>query len=115
MTNFKRVVLLLMALGVGSGLAACSGEDDTGAVFVDMKDNFFGREVTRVPTGQVVLFRNDGNSPHNAVAVDGSWSTEETHGALPIEPGQDAEIVIDEPGVYEYFCTFHGDEGGEGM
>jgi len=114
MRNLKWAVLALATLG-GLLLAGCSGEDDTGAVFVDMKDNFFGREVTRVPAGQAVLFRNDGNSPHNAVAVDGSWSTEETVGSLAMGPGEDAEVVVDEPGVYEYFCTFHGDEGGEGM
>lgn len=111
----KRAGLALAAIAAGLVLVACSSEDETGAVFVDMKDNFFGRAVTNVPVGQPVLFRNDGNSPHNAVAVDGSWSTEETHGVLPIEPGEAAEVVIDKPGVYEYFCTYHGDEGGEGM
>jgi plastocyanin len=121
MRNYRSVVLagrtglVLAAIAAGFLLAACSGEDDTGAVFIDMKHNFFGREVTNVPVGEPVLFRNDGNSPHNAVAVDGSWSTEESHGALPIEPGEEAEVIIDEPGVYEYFCTYHGDEGGEGM
>lgn len=109
----KRLFLLPLALAA-AWLTACAG-DETGAVFVDMKDNFFGREVTRVPAGQPVLFRNDGNSPHNAVASDGSWSTEDVAGKLPIEPGEDIELAIDEPGVYEYFCTYHGTEDGDGM
>jgi plastocyanin len=97
------------------GLGSCAGDDSTGAAFIDMKDNFFGREITRVPVGQAVLFKNGGNSPHNAVAIDGSWSTEEVAGELPIEPGQNVEVTIEEEGVYEYFCTFHGTEDGEGM
>jgi plastocyanin len=96
-------------------LGACSDGSDTGAVFVDMKDNFFGRAVTRVPAGQAVLFRNDGNSPHNATAVDDSWSTEQVSGIRPIDPGEHVAVTIDEPGIYEYFCTFHGDKSGEGM
>lgn len=84
-------------------------------MFVDMKDNFFGRAITHVPVGEPVLFKNDGNSPHNALAVDGSWSTEEAAGKLPIEPGDNVELVVDEPGVYEYFCTFHGTAEGDGM
>lgn len=113
--NYERAALALGTIAVGLAIGACSGADDTGAVFVDMKDNFFGREVTRVPAGQAVLFRNDGNSPHNATAVDGSWSTEEISRELPIQPGEDVRVTIDEPGVYEYFCTFHGNDEGDGM
>lgn len=115
MVTHSRSWFFLLGFVVLMSFASCAGEDDTGAVFVDMKDNFFGREVTRVPVGQPVLFRNDGNSPHNAVAVDGSWTTEEAIGRLPIEPGEKAEIVVGEPGVYEYFCTFHGSDEGDGM
>lgn len=105
-------VALLVAAGA---LVACAGEDDPGASFVDMKDNFFGREITRVPAGQPVLFKNDGTSPHNAVAADGSWSTEDVAGKLPIDPAELVEVTVDEPGVYEYYCTFHGTEEGDGM
>jgi len=110
-----RRALWLSAAALGFVLAGCSGADDRGAVFIDMKDNFFGRAVTHVPAGDPVLFRNDGNSPHNAVAVDGSFSTEAIAGKLPIEPGEATEIVVTEPGVYEYFCTFHGSAEGDGM
>jgi plastocyanin len=115
MTNYKRTFILLGAIALGLLLASCGGDDDHGAVFVDMKDNFFGRQVTYVPVGDPVLFRNDGNSPHNATSVNGDWSTEEVSGELPIDPGDDVEVSIDEAGVYEYFCTFHGSEGGDGM
>jgi plastocyanin len=107
----------LFLLGVAAFLllGSCADEDDTGAVFIDMKDNFFGREVTHVPVGQPVLFRNDGNSPHNAFAVDGTWSTETFLDQTSIEPGEKAEVVVREPGVYEYFCSFHGSDEGDGM
>lgn len=104
-------LLLLSAFS----LNACAGDDATGAVFVEMKDDVFGRDVTRVPVGEPVLFRNGGASPHNAQASDGTWSTEQVSGDIEMQPGADVEIVVEEPGVYEYFCTFHGTEDGEGM
>lgn len=110
-----RLALVFLAVVAGGAFGACSDASDGGAVFIDMKDNFFGRAVTRVPVGDSVLFRNDGNSPHNAVAADDSWSTEETSGELPIEPGNQIKVTIDEPGVYEYFCTYHGSAEGDGM
>jgi hypothetical protein len=62
-----------------------------------------------------VLFRNDGNSPHNARANDGSWSTEDVSGAEAIEPGEKVQVTLTEPGVYGYFCSFHGSASGDGM
>jgi plastocyanin len=115
MTNYKRASIVLGAVSIVLLLAACGGDEDKGAVFIDMKDNFFGRQVTRVPVGQPVLFRNDGHSPHNATAVDASWSTESVSGEVPIDPGEHVEVTIQQEGVYEYFCTFHGSEDGNGM
>ena len=104
-----------MATALGLFLGACSGPDDRGAVFIDMKDNFFGRELTRVPVGTPLLFRNDGNSPHNAIAFDESWSTEGSSGVAAMEPGEHVEVTIEDPGVYRYFCSFHGSDEGDGM
>ena len=68
---------LLMALALaGAVLAGCSGDEEPrGTVNVPMYDNFFAREVTRVPAGATVRFPNQGRTPHNAVAVDGAWRT----------------------------------------
>jgi plastocyanin len=104
---------LLLALAVAAAvLAGCSGEEaPRGTVNVPMYDNFFAREVTRVPAGATVRFPNEGRAPHNAVAVDGSWGTPTQIGA-----DQAATVVLDRPGVYRFYCTFHATEDGrQGM
>jgi aspartyl-tRNA(Asn)/glutamyl-tRNA(Gln) amidotransferase subunit A len=53
-----------------------------GAVFVGigMQDNFYTRDVTRIGVGDTVRFSNTGQVPHNAIDVDGAWSTGEASG-----------------------------------
>jgi plastocyanin len=102
---------LALALA-GAVLAGCSGgEPPEGTATVPMYDNFFAREVTRVPVGTRVRFPNEGRAPHNAVAVDGSWRTPERVGA-----DETATIEIDQPGVYRFYCSFHATaDGRQGM
>jgi plastocyanin len=115
-----------VGLGLGGGvlaamaLAACSPTGagdaaDAASVRVGMYDNFYDKDVVRVPAGVPVEFANLGQVPHNAVAADGSWSTETTFGHILMERGDRTEVVIDTPGVYPYYCTLHGTAEGEGM
>jgi plastocyanin len=104
---------LLVALALAAAaLAGCSGgEEPRGTVNVAMYDNFFAREVTRVPAGTRVRFPNRGRTAHNAVAVDGSWRTPGRVGA-----DEAAAVVLDRPGVYRFYCTFHATrDGRQGM
>jgi plastocyanin len=104
---------LLMALALaGAVLAGCSGDQEPrGTVNVPMYDNFFAREVTRVPAGATVRFPNQGRTPHNAVAVDGAWRT-----PAQIAADEAATVVLDQPGVYRFYCTFHAPpDGRQGM
>lgn len=113
----RRLLLPLLAVLAGVlALTGCSSDEPAdGFIGVGMLDNFYGREVTRVPVGGTVRFENDGQVPHNAVASDGAWSTEDPFGSLVMESGDAASITFDEPGVYPYFCTFHGNAEGDGM
>jgi plastocyanin len=112
MPGTRRARLALALALAGAVLAGCSGgEEPEGTVNVPMYDNFFARDVTRVPVGTRVRFPNEGRAPHNAVAVDGSWRTPDRVGA-----DQAATLVLDQPGVYRFFCTFHATEDGrQGM
>ena len=104
---------LLAALAVaGAVLAGCSGgEEPRGTVNVAMYDNFFARDVTRVPAGTRVRFPNRGRTAHNAVATDGSWRTPER-----VPADEVAAVVLDRPGVYRFYCTFHATpDGRQGM
>ncbi len=115
----RRVVWALAAVAAVLLLAGCSeGEEPDGRVGIGMQDNFFTRDVTRIEVGDTVRWSLTGDTVHNAVAVDGSWSTGEANGQdfLAVqEPGARIDMVFDEPGVYEYYCTLHGTAEGEGM
>src|SRR6266511_4217443 len=98
--------LALLALGIPLALAACGGGGNQrrGALDIEMLDNFYKRDVTRVP------FSNGGRAVHNAVAANGGWST-----PLSIQSGDAATVTLSKPGVYRFYCTFHGTSDGQGM
>jgi plastocyanin len=102
------VALPLLAVAVLAGCAG--GEPPSGVANIPMMDNFYARDVTRVPVGGKVRFPNEGRVPHNAVAFDGSWRTPESVGR-----DQAATITIDRAGVYRFYCTFHATRDGQGM
>jgi plastocyanin len=94
---------------------ACGG-DRQGGNFVNMYDNAFNAAVVRVPVGVRVKWINVGKNVHNAVAADGSWSTGTgTGAAADLAPGAEQDLTFDRPGVYRYYCTYHGTRDGKGM
>lgn len=106
------LLCLLMLASCGSTEGASTSGDD---VVVDMFDNRFEYTEIRIPVGGSVNFVGAGRNPHNAVAADGSWSTEEVFGSLEQLEGDEALITFEAPGEYVFFCTFHGNAGGSGM
>ena len=102
--------LALLALAAPL-LAGCgAGGERRGAVDVEMLDNFYARNSIRVPAGTRVRFSNGGRAVHNAFASNGAWQT-----PLTLQPGQAATVVLGRPGVYRFYCTFHGTKDGVGM
>ena len=105
------VALALLAIGLPLALAGCGGgEQRRGALDIEMLDNFYKRDVTRVPAGTQVRFSNGGRAVHNAFAANGAWAT-----PLVIQPGKASTVVLSKPGVYRFYCTFHGTKAGQGM
>jgi plastocyanin len=99
-------------------LSACAGvgeQSDPRRVTIEMLDNDYSMAEVRVPVGAEVTFVGAGRNPHNAVAVDGSWSTEAIFGSLAQMEGDAATVTFDRPGDYRFFCTFHGNASGDGM
>ncbi len=107
---FAKLAVFLLALTV----AACSQEPEPeGTVAVNMYDNGYSPPRVRIPVGGRVVFRNMGRNQHHAVALDESWSTEASHGTLIMERGESAEVTFESPGVYPYYCTYHGSPKGD--
>lgn len=108
----------LAVLAVGAiVLVACGGERPAAAgdVVVEMLDNSFSITEIRIPVGASVTFVGAGRNPHNAVAADGSWSTETVFGSLEMYEGDEATLTFEEPGEWVFYCTFHGNAQGQGM
>lgn len=106
-------VLLIMALLAVAGCTADQPKDD--AFVVEMRDNVFEPAVLRVPVGARVTFRNVGRAPHNALEEDDAWSTTESFGNLVMLSEEETTLVFNQPGVFSYFCSFHGTAQGAGM
>ncbi len=102
--------LMLLTLGTPL-LAGCArGGERRGALDVEMLDNFYARNLTRVPAGTRVRFSNGGRAVHNAFASNGAWRT-----PVALQPGEAATVVLSRPGVFQFYCTFHGTSTGGGM
>jgi plastocyanin len=112
----SRFALVLLCLLMLASCGSTEGESTSGEdVVVDMFDNRYEYTEIRIPLGGSVNFVGAGRNPHNAVAADGSWSTEEVFGSLEQREGDEALITFDTPGEYVFFCTFHGNAEGAGM
>lgn len=95
--------LVLMA-----AVAGCARGDPV--VHISMFDNFYDRDLTRVPRGTRVTFDNEGRIVHNALAVNGDWRTPQR-----VEAGESVTMTFDRPGSYVFYCSFHATAEGEGM
>lgn len=87
-------------------------QDDAGytAVAVAMKDNDFLPQTVTVDPGTVVRWDNEGRTKHNVIPDQATtgWKSP------TIRRGRAFEQELEIPGVYGYFCTFHG-APGKGM
>lgn len=108
------VVAMLVAIpmaaqagGGGGDISQCRGfGSGTG---ISMLDSCFDAIAFTAPADTAITISNDGQLPHSFTAVDGTFDT----GTL--QPGSAYELTVDEPGIYEVFCTLHGTAEGGGM
>ena len=113
-SDARRIIgYLLGAVGLSLLVVACgSGTDGAapGQNQVFGYDDAFLEEIIEVQPGDEVEWLMVGDNPHNVFASDGSWESD-----LTMERGARYTRTFDDPGVYSYFCTFHGDAEGGGM
>jgi plastocyanin len=102
-------VLLFLGL-VASSCGGDSSETAPGQSQVFGYDDKFAPDILKVDLGTEVEWRMEGDNPHNVFASDGSWES-----LLVMERGQTFSRTFTDPGVYPYFCSFHGTPEGNGM
>jgi plastocyanin len=103
---FPIVAVAPAGAGGGGGGGPCTGF--TKGAEILMKDSCF-HGVAHIARPGTITVTNGGNQNHNIVAVDGSF------GVKGVAPGTHYEFTVDRPGVYEYYCAFHGSASGAGM
>lgn len=106
------VALVLLLPGVasaggGGDISLCPGFA-TGTT-LSMLDSCFNGTAHFAPANTALIISNDGAMAHTFTAVDGTFDSGQ------VQPGETFELTIDEPGVYEVFCSLHGTADGEGM
>ena len=107
MKTLKYMFLMLFIF-----ISACAGTEATGQEFVTVRvvDDEFFPKVINVPVGSTVVWESGGSNNHNVMASDGSWQAISSdyfeYGV--ITKGDQYEYTFEEPGVYEYYCPYHG-------
>jgi hypothetical protein len=92
--------------GVGGG-GPCRGFSDGDELLLqDLCIDGIGHTVE---VGTTLTVRNEGQIHHDLTAVDGSFGT----GTL--DPGEEAELELTEPGAVPVYCTLHASTDGYGM
>jgi plastocyanin len=69
---------------------------------------FVPQDIT-ISAGTTVTWRNDDNAPHTATADDKLFDSGD------MAAGDEFSYTFTEPGVYPYYCVWHGAAGGQGM
>ena len=104
--------LKLMLLSTFLLLFACGSESAVSLdpQIVKVVDDEFSPKILRVDPGTTVIWESGGANNHNVIASDGSWqaiSSDYFEYGI-ITKGDQYEHTFDEPGVYEYYCPYHG-------
>jgi plastocyanin len=77
---------------------------------VRMSDKQFAPKEITIGTGDSVVWENMDSVNHTATADDNTFDTG------IVAPGKTSKaITFDKPGMYAYYCQFHGGPGGVGM
>ena len=102
----RAAIASAMVAGAGlTGSPAAASTPPGPVAELEAIDDAFTPEVTRVPAGTLVRWTMAGASPHTVEDDDGAWASGN------LDPGAVFERRFDEPGVYPYFCRYHGAPG----
>lgn len=83
--------------------------DQTGKaeITIQVVDNSYRTQYTKVSPGTKVTFKNLGRNPHNVISVTSGQFTDIPTDKL--QPGDSGTITVpDTPGEVPYYCSLHG-------
>jgi plastocyanin len=107
-------VCATLAAGCGGGddgSASTSAAPSTQAAgsggTVKIADFKYDPATITVNAGEAVDFTNEDGAAHTATADDSSFDTD------TLDKGDTAEVKIEKPGKYAYYCRFHAFMKGE--
>lgn len=88
-------------VAVGNAPRKVVVQPSSGGSSVSIANFVFSPAVLTITSGERVIWTNDDGAPHGVAFRDGST------GAYSLLPGQSFERKFDQPGSYEYSCSFH--------
>lgn len=97
--------LAVLGLLATSPLAALAAGTRT----VTIAASSYSPVILTVEAGTTIVFDNTSAFPHTATADNGSFDT----GMIAV--GSSASVTLSTPGVYPFYCQFHGAAGGVGQ
>jgi plastocyanin len=110
------LLIVALALPVAAAVPAGAGGGGGGPCAVlsrstelTMRDLCFDGVAAVVPVGSTITVTNEGQTTHNIVSVDRRFSSPD------LSHGDRYQFTVDAPGVYAYYCSFHGSAEGRGM
>jgi plastocyanin len=120
--------LLALPLLATLVVAGCGGGDDEPAASassseapaeaagatVTIKTFNFAPDPLTVPAGTTITFVNEDMINHSVTSGTRATPGDEFEEGLMEAQGDEFELTLDEPGTYDYFCTFHPGEGMTG-
>jgi plastocyanin len=106
-----RTLLLIAALAAAIGLlAGCAAQPSAAAAPVEtaevsMPPSYrFDPPAIQVTAGTTVTWRNSDHFTHSVSISGGAFPF------LSLSPGQSGTIPFDQPGTYNYICTYHAQD-----
>jgi plastocyanin len=105
MSGRRWSALLAAAMAIALWLFPSTAHADGYGAKISAIDNVFDPSIVRIAAGSTVEWTNDGRNHHTVTADDGSWDS----GSLA--PGAEFSRTFDRPGVYTFYCKYHGAPG----
>ena len=102
-----RILITLITVLVVNGEAVSKPVSLPRQHVVEITAFSFQPQRTVVSPGDTIVWINRDIVPHSVTANGGTWESQ------ILEEGQSVKIVVEDTGVYSYFCKFHPHMTGE--